>query len=149
MPHFPQEDAKLRASSLKTRRGGNCGNALEVLQQFVPGPSATPPHLATHLVTILPGRHSAATGKVLSSFGPNSSVDLSHCIYRDDQTEAASSYIIHSQETGTRTIVNHNGLADMTVDEFASIADAFRGKEAPETWWHFEVGSCITELSHG
>ncbi|KAK7749531.1 hypothetical protein SLS53_000107 [Cytospora paraplurivora] len=132
-------DAKLRATSLKTRRGGNCGNALEVLQQFLPSPSsAAPSHpLHPHLVTTLPNRDAAATTRVLSSFGQDTHVDLSYCIHRDNQTEAASSYIIHSRETGSRTIVNYNGLAEMTVDEFVGIAEAFKGEDA-ETWWHFE-----------
>ncbi|KUI71551.1 Ketohexokinase [Cytospora mali] len=154
VPHFPEQDAKLRATSLKVRRGGNCGNGLEVLQQFLPPPSsAWPPPLTPHLVTTLPSRQSAATAKVLSSFGPNSPVDLGHCIHREDQAEAASSYIIHSRETGSRTIVNHNGLADMTVDEFIGIADEFKGMGA-ETWWHFEgripetILKCIHHIRH-
>lgn len=88
---------------------------------------------------MLPNRHSAATAKVLSSFGTGagaSMVDLSHSIYREDQTDVASSYIISSQATGSRTIVNHNDLAEMTVDEFVEIAKAFQDVD---TWWHFEV----------
>lgn len=135
VPHYPEEDAKLRATNLKVRRGGNGGNSLEVLQQFL----STPPDLALHLVTTLPNRHASATAKVVSSFGPDSLIDLSHCIYRDDQTEAASSWIMSSQATGTRTIVNHNGLDEMTADEFVNIADAFRDEDAANIWWHFEV----------
>lgn len=142
VPHFPEQDAKLRATSLRARRGGNCGNSLEVLQQFLPASSAAAAAAAAplipHLVTTLPGRQSAATARVLSSFGPNSSVDLGHSFYREDQAEAASCYIIHSQESGSRTIINYNDLTEMTVGEFASIAGAFQGEEA-ETWWHFEV----------
>lgn len=146
MPHFPEEDAKLRATSIVTRRGGNGGNSLEVLQQFAPASE-----LALHLVTTLPSRHSAATAKVLSSFGGGGGndsgsgsgdacrVDFSRCIYREDEAEAASSYILRSQATGSRTIVNHNGLAEMTVEEFVRAADGFREDDA-DTWWHFEVG---------
>lgn len=137
VPHYPEEDAKLRATNLKVRRGGNGGNSLEVLQQFLP-PSPQS-DLALHLVTTLPNRHAAATAKVVSSFGSNSPVDLSYCIYRDDQTEAASSWIMSSQATGTRTIVNHNCLAEMTVDEFVNVTDAFRDKDEATLWWHFEV----------
>lgn len=131
VPHFPQEDAKLRATSLETRRGGNCGNSLEVLQQYAS------PGLALHLVTVLPRRGSAATEQVHSSFN-GSRVDLSHSIYREDRTEAASSYILHSQATGSRTIVNHNDLEDMTIDEFVGVTERFM-EEDDQTWWHFEV----------
>lgn len=44
-----------------------------------------------------------------------------------------------SQATGTRTIVNHNGLDEMTTDEFVNVADAFRDQDAADMWWHFEV----------
>lgn len=44
-----------------------------------------------------------------------------------------------SQATGTRTIVNHNGLDEMTPYEFVNIADAFRDEDAANMWWHFEV----------
>lgn len=141
VPHFPAEDAKLRATSLATRRGGNGGNSLEVLQQFAPASA-----LALHLVATLPSRDSAATAKVLSSFGGEGRVDLSQCIHREDQTEAASCYVIRSEATGSRTIVNHNGLADMTAEEFRPVAEAFREKEA-DTWWHFEVCRHASEYS--
>lgn len=156
VPHFPEQDAKLRATSLSVRRGGNCGNSLEVLQQFLPPaappapPSAatettrppsppSPPHITPHLVSTLPARQSAATAQVLSSFGPDTPVGLGRCIHREDHTEAASSYILHDQETGSRTVVNHSGLAEMTVGELVGIADGFRGLDDAETWWHFEV----------
>ncbi|PSR94324.1 D-sorbose [Coniella lustricola] len=134
VPHLPEEDAKLRATSLKVRRGGNCGNSLEVLQQYTSGSN-----LALHLVTVLPSRRSPATEQILSSFAAEglADVDLGHCIYRDDQTEPASSYIFHNQETGSRTIVNYNGLAEMTVEEFVEVADAFQQVDA-DVWWHFE-----------
>lgn len=135
VPYYPKEDDKLRATKLTVRRGGNGGNSLEVLQQFLPAP----PQVALHLVATLPNRHSPATAKVISSFGPGSPIDLSHCIYRDDQTEAASCWIMSSQATGTRTIVNHNSLDEMTIGEFVDIADAFRNQDAADMWWHFEV----------
>ncbi|KAJ0117814.1 D-sorbose [Diaporthe amygdali] len=136
VPHYPEEDAKLRATKLKVRRGGNGGNSLEVLQQFIP--LSSPPDLALHLVATLPDRHAAATAQVVSSFGPNSPVDLSHCLYRDDQIDAASTWIISSQATGTRTIVNHSSLDEMTTDEFVKIVEAFHGEDEANMWWHFE-----------
>lgn len=140
VPHFPEEDAKLRATSLKTRRGGNCGNSLEVLQQYAP------PELALHLVTVLPRRRSGATEQVHSSFG-DGRVDLQHSVYREDQAEPASCYVLHSQATGSRTIVNHNSLDDIRIDEFVGIAENFRDED-DRTWWHFEVcrQTCSVEV---
>jgi ketohexokinase len=101
--------------------------------------------LQLHLVSPLPDASSSATRRIVSSFGPQSKIDFSRCLYREGSTEAASSYIIRSQETGSRTLVNYNDLPEMTEDEFGNIARSFEAGE--ETWWHFEVGF-ISESSH-
>ena len=142
MPHFPEEDSKLRATSLRVRRGGNCPNSAEVLQQLLRrGPTET--SIVPHLVSCLPSASSAATSKILSSFGGDTIVDFNHCLYREGHAEPASCYIIQSQAAGTRTIVNYNDLPDMTVQEFSVIADSFRDRT--QSWWHFEVrfGLCL------
>lgn len=133
VPHYPQEDAKQRASSLEIRRGGNCPNSLEVLQQLV-GPQDA---LRMHLVSPLPSKSSLATQHIKESFGESSPVDFEHCLYRETHTQAASSYIFRSQQTGSRTIINYNDLPEMTVDEFEAIVRRFNPSD--ETWWHFEV----------
>ncbi|KAJ4416895.1 hypothetical protein N0V85_002075 [Neurospora sp. IMI 360204] len=204
VPQFPEEDSKLRATALQVRRGGNCPNTVEVLQQLLlsggglassstqnrqdsaadivvvtPPPSQQQQQLSLHLVSILPHVGSSATRKILSSFaappapqpspsydsesmsesvtGATSatatSVDFSHCLYRKGHEEAASSYIIRSGATGSRTIVNYNDLPDMTTDEFVNIVHDFvalqhkhsddRGFLGEDCWWHFEVGSDI------
>ncbi|KAK4238874.1 Ketohexokinase [Achaetomium macrosporum] len=140
VPHFPKEDSKLRATAVQVRRGGNCPNSLEVLAHLL---SAGPhrPNVKLHLVTCLPDAQAAATSKILSSFGDGSenAIDFSHCLYRAGNEEPASSYIIRSGETGSRTIVNFNDLPEMTGSEFEKIADAFaeHGK-GDGCWWHFE-----------
>ncbi len=73
----------------------------------------------------------------MASFGKGTNIDLAHCIYRDGESEAASSYIFRNLQTGSRTIVNYNGLPEMTTDEFARIVPHFNPEE--ESWWHFEV----------
>ena len=216
VPQFPEEDSKLRATALQLRRGGNCPNTLEVLQQLLHSGGGldassnpnqqdsaadvavvTPPpplqqkqqqqwqqQLKLHLVSILPDAGSSATRKILSSFAaphaphapqPSASydskslsesvtepafatatsVDFSHCLYRKGHDEAASSYIIRSSATGSRTIVNYNDLSEMTRDEFVKIVDdsllrhnhsddgSARGFAEEDYWWHFEVGSGI------
>ncbi|KAL2191083.1 Ribokinase-like protein [Thermothelomyces heterothallicus CBS 203.75] len=138
VPHFPAEDSKLRATSVQVRRGGNCPNSLEVLVQLL----AAGPHpglpLKLHLVSCLPDAGAAATAKILSSLGADKgAVDCSHCLYRGGYEEPASSYVIRSAETGSRTIVNFNDLPEMTAREFEKIADTFV-KQGEECWWHFE-----------
>lgn len=133
VPHFPEEDAKLRATNLTIRRGGNCPNSLEVLQQLVTDKDNT----QLHLVSCLPRRDAPSTRRIISSFGPDTRADFRHCIYREGYTEAASSYIIRSQQSNSRTIVNYNDLPEMTCDEFAQVVDGFDRHEP--TFWHFEV----------
>ncbi|KAK1993040.1 D-sorbose [Colletotrichum falcatum] len=150
VPHFPGEDSKLRAASLRVRRGGNCPNTLEVLQQLLARdlPASSPPaSLQMHLVSPLPGRRSQATAQIIASLRPaaedasrtedgTAAIDFDHCLFREGHQAPASSYVIRSEATGTRTIINHNDLPEMTVQEFLRVAEAFRG--LGRTWWHFE-----------
>ena len=78
---------------------------------------------------MLPDRNSLATHKILSSFGPSASNAIfTHSFYRPSHQDPASSYIIRSTATQSRTIVNYNDLAEMTVDEFVTIVDTFAQK---------------------
>ncbi|EEH39772.2 hypothetical protein PAAG_01961 [Paracoccidioides lutzii Pb01] len=158
--HYPGEDEKLRASSISRRRGGNTLNTLEVLQQLLESRSQnaqaaegdghtningdnsrndvdnTPPLYA---VAVLPAKSSPAIREIKASFGPD--VDLQHLIYREECSEPASSYIIKSTSTGTRTIVNYNELPEMTVAEFVRIAESLSTATTPPgrpRWFHFE-----------
>lgn len=145
--HYPEEDTKLRASNIETRRGGNCPNSLDVLQQLIGrqfdnhgGQStASAAQNRLHLVSCLPRRDSPAAQQVIRSFGTSSPISFQHSIYREASAEAASSYIIRSRATGSRTLVNHNPLAEMTLDEFAAVAREFPAEGT--SWWHFEVCS--------
>ncbi|KAI1847182.1 hypothetical protein JX265_011857 [Neoarthrinium moseri] len=132
VPYFPEEDSKLRADSLRVRRGGNCPNSLEVLQQLL---ARQAEHTVKPcLISVLPSRDSPAAKKIIESFGTQGIVDLDRCVYREGHTEAASSYIIRSEATGSRTLVNFNDLPEMTLDEFANATSDIAGR----TWWHFE-----------
>ncbi|KAL1952437.1 hypothetical protein VTO42DRAFT_5477 [Malbranchea cinnamomea] len=142
--HYPKEDEKLRASSISQRRGGNALNSLQVLQQLLlereqnSGTSDSETALAAtfaplYAVAVLPRRTSPAIQEIEASLG--SRVDIQHCIYREESSEPASSYIIKSRSTGTRTIVNYNELQEMTVEEFIRIVDNL---PAGPKWFHFE-----------
>jgi len=148
VPHYPEEDSKLRATRLQVRRGGNCPNTLEVLAQLFPGTTAaavgSEEAVHLYLVSSLPSADSQATSRIRESFGAGSAnkVNLSHCLFRSGVQEPASSYIIRSGATGSRTLVNYNELPEMTLEEFAEVADGFR--DLGETWWHFEVWPWMT-----
>ncbi|TRX95384.1 hypothetical protein FHL15_003715 [Xylaria flabelliformis] len=137
VPHYPAEDSKLRASSLQVRRGGNCPNTLEVLQQLLQQEQGNDESVKVrpYLVTCLPSRHAPATTQIIESFGVDSPVDFSQCIFRDEHEQPASSYIIRSSATGSRTLVNYNELAEMSFHEFIAAAESVGGEDA---WFHFE-----------
>jgi ketohexokinase len=86
------------------------------------------------LSSVLPAQSSVASQDIQNAFEPR--VSLRHCIYREDFEEPASSYIIKSQSSGSRTIVNYNELPEMTLEEFVQIADSLNDEVA---WYHFEV----------
>lgn len=91
-----------------------------------------------YLVSSLPATSSAATQRIKASFDRGGGrVDFRHCLFRAAHVEAASCYVLRSEETGSRTMVNYNDLPEMTMGEFEGVARGFGADE--ETWWHFEV----------
>ncbi|KXJ97004.1 hypothetical protein Micbo1qcDRAFT_211272 [Microdochium bolleyi] len=166
VPHFPQEDDKLRATSLSRRRGGNGANTIEVLQELdiaarrreKEDQGRSCPSISSHLVAVLPRRSSAAVELIRQSLhcgdddnadddddrrAAGSGVSLGSCLFREEHEEPASAHIIRSESTGSRTIVNYNDLPEMTVEEFRAIADGIvAGREEAavggEAWFHFE-----------
>ena len=175
VPHYPGEDEKLRATSLTKRRGGNTANTLEVLQQITPfkdraddessdtrGQSTTTEAssgLELYLIATLPARECVQTAFIASSFehsNASAKVSLEYCIYREQATEPVSSYIVSGESTSSRTIINHNALPEMDLQEFENLT---RELLRPTTldivdvlWFHFEgripetTRSCIAYL---
>lgn len=146
MPHFPEEDKKLRASKLTRRRGGNCANTLEVLEQLLHADqppklsptSAAPSSIPLYLLSVLPDKHSDAVKFIKQSFQHVKLEPTS--IFRKDSSEAASSYIIQNQKDATRTIVSYNGLAEMTLKDFIARVGMIQVlEEVQNGWYHFEV----------
>ncbi|KAK1539726.1 D-sorbose [Colletotrichum costaricense] len=133
---------------------------MEVLQQLLRAehlPHSQTEPLTMHLVSPLPERQSQATAQIMASFPPApdttvvaaataAEITFDHCLFRKGHQAPASSYIFRSEATGSRTIVNHNDLPDMTTDEFLNVVEAFRGKGG-WTWWHFEGRVPETTLS--
>ena len=165
VPHFPQEDTKLRAKKLMRRRGGNTANTLEVLAQLLendPAPLLQPPQGVEdpgtwlHLISVLPHHASPACCFIMDSL-PH--VDLGESsIFRHEHEDAAASYIIQSQETLSRTIVSVNELPEMTLDEFKirinTLSHRSSDKGIPQFWIHFEgrvpdiTLECVRFLRH-
>lgn len=137
IPHFITEDEKLRATEIVRRRGGNCPNTLEVLQQLLGRRDDIAVEL--NLLAVLPHREAPAVQEVAQSLG--SGVSLGTCLYRDDHEEPASSYILKNLSSPSRTIINYNVLPEMTFEEFVNVSDSV-GPDG--IWYHFEVRSAST-----
>ena len=144
VPHFPIEDEKLRAKSITRRRGGNTANSLEVLlqlQQHDPETARKPQSTDLHLLAVLPDENSAASKFICESLPQVKISDVS--LFRKQHQEAASSYIIQSEENQSRTIVSINQLPEMQCNEFMHRVVDFTtcGGMAPHwkrAWFHFE-----------
>lgn len=135
VPYYPGEDEKLRSSNLSRRRGGNCPNSLEVMGQLLQhGPTMS--RCSLNLISVLPSPSSVLSNGIKKGLGDL--VQIDNCIYREQFTEPASSYIIMSEASGSRTIVNYNELPEMTHDEFVSAVEPFRCA-TDALWFHFEV----------
>ncbi|PVH93897.1 Ribokinase-like protein [Periconia macrospinosa] len=137
IPKFPIEDEKLRATSHARRRGGNCANTLEVLSQLIPTTSLV---TQLHLLTVLPKRDSPATKFICDSLP---GVQTNACLYREEQDEAASSYILQNAQNQSRTIVSYNPLGEMEHSEFGScvmrlLLEAGGLNSLMHGWFHFE-----------
>ena len=123
------------------RRGGNCANTLEVLEQLIDVDTHKKDlNIYLHLLSVFPHRHSDDVRFIRESLQRSHLDPLS--IYRDDFQTAASSFIMRNSQTGTRTIVSHSSLPEMTLEEFVTRTDAFDtgdGADMLSTWFHFEV----------
>lgn len=135
VPDFPREDQKIRATSEVRRRGGNCGNTLEVLDQLIndtDDPASE--DCNARLISVLPGALSQDYAFIRKSLGKQALENT--CIFHDQSEEAARSYIIRNRKNGSRTIVSYNPLEEMTLAEFQESAAYLRRKDG---WFHFEV----------
>ncbi|KAF2010717.1 Ribokinase-like protein [Aaosphaeria arxii CBS 175.79] len=159
VPHFPAEDEKLRAHKQTRRRGGNCANSLQVLEQLIEWDPFRPKDNEgrraaiegtfgrLHLLAVLPDFKSQDVKFIRESLPGTSFVPCS--IFRSNMQHAASSYIIQNESKGTRTIVSYNGLPEMTFKEFDEQISRFNALSldlVTKTWYHFEGRNSDTLL---
>jgi len=93
------------------------------------------PHI--HLISVLPKKDSLDVQFIRNSI-PHVGIDDS-CIFRDEFSDAASSYIIQAAKNNSRTIVSYNPIPEMTTQEFIDRAAQVKERcGASEGWYHFE-----------
>ncbi|KAA6185407.1 ketohexokinase [Thiohalocapsa marina] len=116
---YPHEDAEVRALSQRVQRGGNVTNTLAVLAQLG--------HRCEWLGTLADDAGAGLIRQDLARHG----IGCGHCpILAGRQTP--TSYIALSRATGSRTIIHHRDLRELTAADFAAVSlDGF-------DWVHFE-----------
>ena len=113
-------------------------NTLEVLAQlFERRRRANDDHadIPLALIAVLPNKDGAAAQEIIRSLP---SIDFSGALWSDSK-EAASSYIIRSLATGSRTIVNYNDLHEMTESDFPNAIRRLPQFLSERPLFHFEV----------
>ncbi|KAI1306703.1 hypothetical protein EDD11_004706 [Mortierella claussenii] len=132
---FPSEDTKQRSERVEQRRGGNAANTAEILAQD--------PRTKIWYMSSMP---SQSASKVLLRALEENNVKTEACVYHSSQMAPPQAYIISTMDTGTRTIISHSMLPDLTLDEFIKKFDAACMKagsdivqmSCPFRWIHFE-----------
>ncbi|KAF9160544.1 hypothetical protein BGX21_000427 [Mortierella sp. AD011] len=132
---FPHEDSKNRAQRVEQRRGGNAANSAEVLGQD--------PRTKVWYMSSMP---SQVASKVLLKALDENNVKTEACVFHPKQLTPPQAYIIAASDSGTRTVVSHSTLPDITVEDFIKKFDAACMRSSsditelacPFRWIHFE-----------
>ncbi len=123
---YPAEDAEVRALDQRQVRGGNTTNSLVVLSQLG-RPCAWAGTLGDD----------PASDLILADLRRHA-VDTSLSV-RHPGGQTPTSYIALSQATGSRTIVHHRDLAELTADDLAHGLSAHTDRWRRDcAWVHFE-----------
>lgn len=116
---YPAEDAEVRALARHHRRGGNCTNSLAVLAQLG--------HAVSWAGTVADDGDS----RLLLADAAREGIDTRLCVTCPGGTTPVS-HIALSRATGSRTIIHHRDLPELSADAFAHVPlQAF-------DWVHFE-----------
>ncbi|KLO06880.1 hypothetical protein SCHPADRAFT_945727 [Schizopora paradoxa] len=109
LPSWPAESSHSRARAVSRTRGGSVANVLITLSQFT---SVEP-----MLVAPLAGNNE---GAMMVRDLEREGVNTRFCKIWEGAS-VPSAWILESEETGSRTVINHNPLPDITHEEFVSL----------------------------
>lgn len=116
--HYPAEDEEMRAEAQTVRAGGNAANTAQILAQLG--------HKAELLALLAQDRDGDEFAARLAAAG----VQLAHIVRRPGHTPV--SYITHNRASGSRTIVHHRDLPELSAADFPLEA------ALQSDWVHFE-----------
>ncbi|KAJ3558240.1 hypothetical protein NM688_g1036 [Phlebia brevispora] len=109
LPTHPEPSAVLRAHSVSRTRGGSASTCLSILAQFQA--------VEAMLVAPLGGNEE---GRIVIRDLELESVSTRLCKVWDD-AGVPSAWVLHADDTNTRTVINNNPLPDITHEEFVSL----------------------------
>jgi ketohexokinase len=116
---YPREDADVRTRGQRVVRGGNAANTLSVLSQLG--------HACAWAGTL----GGDASGELVLKDLERHHIDTRACVLHPDGSTPVS-YVILSLANGSRTIVHHRDLPELSAADFARIP------LAGHDWVHFE-----------
>lgn len=109
LPTYPAPSTVNRAHSVHTSRGGSASNVSSLLAQL--------PTVDAMLVAPLGGNNE---GRMIIRELENEGVNLRFCKIWDG-SGVPSAWVLHADESDTRTVINHNPLPDISHEEFVSL----------------------------
>lgn len=116
---YPEEDAEMRARGQRVARGGNAANTVSVLSQMG--------HDCAWAGTL----GCDARGELILADLERGQIDTGGCV-RIEGGSTPASYVTLSRATGSRTIVHHRELPELSAADFAQFP--LTGYD----WVHFE-----------
>ncbi len=119
LPYYPREDEELRAIRFIQAPGGNACNSARVLAKL------------GHRVRLVSQFARDSTSEWLIQQIQNNQIETDLCARSDDHSTPRS-YIWLNQENGSRTIVHHRNLDELTFDHLKQLETL-----CPD-WFHFE-----------
>ncbi|EAU85584.1 hypothetical protein CC1G_06297 [Coprinopsis cinerea okayama7 len=109
IPTHPEPSGVIRAHSVEKTRGGSANLVLSLLAQFA--------NVDAALVASLGGNEE---GKAVLKELEREGVNTQYCkIWKD--AGVPSAWVLHSVNNGSRSVINHNPLPDITHEDFISL----------------------------
>ncbi|WP_017926163.1 PfkB family carbohydrate kinase [Thioalkalivibrio sp. HL-Eb18] len=116
--HYPAEDAEVRALASSSQPGGNAANTARILAQF------------GHRAALAAVMAEDASGEMLLERLTREGVEVGACVRHLGATP--TSHILRSRSTGSRTIVHHRDLPELSAADLGAVA------WEEYDWLHFE-----------
>ncbi|KAH9939621.1 uncharacterized protein BXZ73DRAFT_75827 [Epithele typhae] len=109
LPTHPEPNAAVRAHSVARVRGGSASTCLSIVAQF--------PAVEAHLVAPLGGNEE---GRQIIKELEAERVTTRYCKVWPE-SGVPSAWVLHADDTDSRTVINNNPLPDITHEEFISL----------------------------